>query len=137
MRWLALLGCGLMALGCSTTMVLESEQHPEESRVRFWVTCLNNDESYWADMTMENTSDQDLSIETSCFQMRDATDRPMQFAGWAYFGGGRHTSAKPRPLHARGHMRGIVRFAAMEPVESVKLAVTIDGEEHAFVFKRP
>ena len=137
MRWLALLGCGLMALGCSTTLVLESEQHPENARVRLWVSCLNNDEAYWADMTLENTSDQDLTIATSCFQMRDATGRPMQFADWAYFGGSSQTSARPRPLHAHGHMRGIVRFAAMEPTESVQFAVTIDGEKHAFVFKAP
>ena len=137
MRWLVMIVCGLWATGCATTMVLDSEQHPEDARLRLAVTCQTDDTEIRAEVHIENPSDEAVVVAPAAFQMRDAADEPLTFASWDYFGGSADTSNRPRPLYARATMHGVVRFALDAPTDRVHLTVTLDGETHAFLFKSP
>ncbi len=128
----------VFAGGCTTTMVLQTEEHPAESELRIWADCKHDDEYYWTEVTIRNHSDQDVLLEPQSFQMFDAKERPLHFAAWSHFGGHRFTTSRARNILARKSTFGTVRWAPVGSwTDGVRLEIELAGELHTFDFVEP
>lgn len=124
--------------GCTTVMVLESEEHPAESELRLWAECKHDDEYYWTELSIRNHSDRDVEIAPHSFEMYDAKERPLHFAAWSHFGGHRFTTSRPRSIRAGKSMFGTVRWVPVGSwTDGVRLEVELEGELHVFQFREP
>ena len=124
--------------GCTTVMVLESEEHPAESELRLWVDCKHDDDAYWTEISIRNHSEDAVELSPHCFEMYDGKERPLHFADWSYFGGGRFTRNRPRPIRAKKSLYGTIRWAPVGSwTESVRLEITLNDELHVFQFREP
>jgi hypothetical protein len=135
--WIALAGLWF-AGGCTSVMLLESEEHPAESELRIWADCKHDDEYYWTEVTIRNHSDEDVLLEPQSFEMYDGKERPLHFAAWSHFGGHRFTTSRPRHIRARKSTFGTVRWVPVGSwTDRVRLEIEIEGERHTFDFVEP